>query len=458
MATTTMQKSQALEFLPAVLEVQETPPLPAARYIGWFIVAFFIIAVIWAFVGHVNIVSIAHGKFVPSSQVKTIQPLESGVIRTIHVREGERVQKGHLLIELDTTTTGADRSSLQKRLLTLQADRSRLRTILEYLSSAASETTNRIDITADLQWIGWPSAASPELTTLQRQRLQSQVYQYRANIAALIKDKEQQQAELAAINKRIAKLDATIPLITERSSSLQNLLKKSMAPRMQWLEVEEERIEQVRERDIQLSNGENVIAAIGALHERQQAFRAEFKHQRLTELSEIENQLQSVKQELIKAEKRWALQQLRAPVSGTVDQLTVNTIGGVVTPGQELMTIVPDEDPLEVEAWIENKDIGFIETGQPAEIKVNTFQFTKYGTIQGEVVNISHDAIDDEKRGLIYEIRIRPEKTTMNIDGKEIQISSGMAVSAEVNIGERRLIEYILTPLLRYKNESLNER
>lgn len=456
--TTEAVKSNALEFLPAVLEVQETPPLPIARYIGRFIVAFFIIAVVWAFVGHVNIVSIAHGKFVPSSQVKTVQPLESGVVRTIHVSEGERVQEGHLLIDLDTTTTGADRSSLQERLLTLEADRSRLRTMLEYLSTDESERTNRIDITTGLQWIGWPAAASPEQTTLQRQRLQSQVYQYRANIAALRKDEEQKQAELAAINKRIAKLDATIPLITERSSSLQNLLKKSMAPRVQWLEVEEERIEQVRERDIQMSNRENVIAAIGALHERQQAFYAEFQHQRLTELNEIENQLQSVKQELIKAEKRWALQQLRAPVSGTVDQLTVNTIGGVVTPAQELMTIVPDEDPLEVEAWIENKDVGFIEIGQPAEIKVNTFQFTKYGTIQGEVVNISHDAVDDEKRGLIYEIRIRPEKTTMNINGKEIQIASGMAVSAEVNIGERRLIEYILTPLLRYKSESLNER
>lgn len=456
--TTSNAKSSAQEFLPAVLEVQETPPMPVARYIGWAIVLFFIIAVVWACIGHVNVVAVAHGKLVPSSRVKTIQPLESGVVRTIHVSEGDRVETGQLLIELDSTSTGADRSSLQDRIMALEAERSRLLTLLENLKSEEGAATQALNAATKLQWVDWPVGVTAEQNALQRQRLRAQLYQYRSQLAALAKDEEQKRAELAAIDKRIAKLDATIPLISEQSSSLQKLLKKSMAPRMQWLEAEEERVEQIRERDIQVSNRQNVIAAIAATRERQQAFRAEFEQQRLNELYDTENQLQSLRQELIKAEKRLTLQQLRAPVSGTVDQLAINTISGVVTPAQELMTIVPNEDPLEVEAWIENKDIGFIKVGQPAEVKVNTFQFTKYGAIPGQVVNISTDAVEDEKRGLIYEARIRPEKTSMNIDGREVQLSSGMAISAEVNIGKRRLIEYILTPLLRYKEESLNER
>ena len=454
MATTTTQKTQALEFLPAVLEVQETPPLPIARLIGWAIVAFFVIAVVWACIGHVNVVAVAHGKLVPSGQVKTIQPLESGVVRAIHVEEGDRVSKGQLLIELDSTTTGADRSALRDQLLALKTDRSRLKTLLEKLSPEAGEAASA----EATEWIDWPEGATPAQTSLQRQRLWSQLHQYRSQLAALAKDEKRKRAELASIDKEIAKLDATIPLISERSDSLQNLVAKSMAPRMQWLEAEEDRVEQVKERDIQISNRQNALAAIAAIRERQQAFRAEFKQKRLNELNETENRIQSLRQELVKAEQRLTLQQLRAPVSGTVDQLVVTTIGGVVESAQKLMTIVPDKDPLEVEAWIENKDIGFVETGQPAEIKVNTFQFTKYGTIKGKVVNISHDAVEDENRGLIYETRIKPEKTTMMINGKEVRLSSGMAISAEVNIGKRRIIEYILTPLLRYKEESLNER
>lgn len=451
-------KNQALEFLPAVLEVQETPPLPIARTIGWAIVAFFIIAMIWACIGHVNVVAVAHGKLVPSGQVKTIQPLESGVVRAIHVEEGDHVTVGELLIELDSTSTGADRSALRDQLIALEVDRSRLKTLLANLTEGSAEPATDIEAATGMPWIDWPEHASPEQSSLQRQRLRTQLNQYHSQLAALAKDEEQKRAELVSIDKQVAKLDATIPLISERASSLQNLVEKSMAPRMQWLEAEEDRVEQVRERDIQISNRRNAIAAIAAIRERQQAFRAEFEQQRLSELNEIENRIQSLRQELVKAEQRFTLQQLRAPVSGTVDQLIVTTIGGVVEPAQKLMTIVPDKEPLEVEAWIENKDIGFIETGQPAENKVNTFQFTKYGTIQGKIVNISHDAVDDEKRGLIYETRIKPETNSMTINGKEVRLSSGMAISAEVNLGERRLIEYILSPLLRYKEESLNER
>jgi len=430
-----------------------------ARWIGCAIVIFFIIAVVWACIGHVNVVAEAKGKIVPSSHVKTIQPLEIGIVRRIHVDEGDEVDKGQLLIELDPTTAGADRSALRDQLVSLRAERSRLKTLLMALDSDQPMTMESLARARPEQdWYAWPDGATRQQAILQRQRLWSQVDRYRSQIDALEEDRKQKLAELAATNKRIAKLEATIPLVTERTSSLEQLVSKNMAPRMDWLSAEETRIEQVRERQIQMSNRQNVKAAIAAIEERRQAFRAEFEQKRLDKLNETENRIQSVRQELVKAEERLSQQQLRAPVAGTVDQMEVNTVGGVVKPAQKMMTIVPEDDPLAVESWIQNKDIGFVSVGQPAEIKVNTFQFTKYGTIAGEIVNISHDAVEDEKRGLVYKTRIKPEKTTMQVNGKEIKLSSGMAISAEVNIGERRLIEYILTPLLRYKNESLKER
>ncbi len=149
---------------------------------------------------------------------------------------------------------------------------------------------------------------------------------------------------------------------------------------------------------------------------------------------------------------------LAAPVSGTVQQLAVHTVGGVVTPAQPLMVIVPTDDPIEVEAFVENKDIGFVDAGQTAEIKIETFPYTKYGTIPGEVKSVSCDAIQDEKRGLIYSSRVKLERTTVPVESKVVNLSAGMAVTVEIKTGKRRVIEYFLTPLMQHGSESLRER
>ena len=152
------------------------------------------------------------------------------------------------------------------------------------------------------------------------------------------------------------------------------------------------------------------------------------------------------------------LQKLTAPVAGKVHQLAVHTIGGVVTPAQELMHIVPIAGNLEVEAWLPNKDIGFVEDGQPAVLKVETFPFTLYGTIDAEVINVSNDATPDERLGLVYAMRVKMHQTTMQVKEKIVNLSPGMAVTVEVNMGKRRLIEFLLSPLLKYKNEAMRER
>lgn len=145
-------------------------------------------------------------------------------------------------------------------------------------------------------------------------------------------------------------------------------------------------------------------------------------------------------------------------MSGTVQQLAVHTIGGVVTPAQPLLVIVPKEQSLEVEAFIENKDIGFVFAGQDVEVKVETFPFTKYGTIPAKVVHVSNDALNDEKRGLIYAARVKLSKSTMQLEKKIVNLSPGMAVTAEIKTGKRRVVEYFLSPLMQYKDESLRER
>jgi hemolysin D len=175
-------------------------------------------------------------------------------------------------------------------------------------------------------------------------------------------------------------------------------------------------------------------------------------------LHELTTQESTLREELLKAEQRSSNYLLKAPIDGTVQELAVTTIGGVVTPAQEIMKIVPENSAVEVEARFLNKDIGFIHPGQAAEIKVDTFNFTKYGVIDAELSDLSNDAIQDEKLGLVYKARLTPAKSELTINDKLISLSPGMTVTAEVKTGQRRVIEFFLSPLLRYKQESLGER
>ncbi len=438
-----------LEFLPAALEIQETPPLAASRYILWAIMSFFAVALVWSCIGEVDIVAQAQGKIVPNGRVKIIQPLESGVVKRIRVVEGQKVSQGDLLLELDSTASGADSKRLAAEELALKLDRARVMALLDAITHKHSDLDNAaVNI----------AGAKPEQARLQSVRLARQLDEYHAKRSALKDEERQKRHEHQAIANRIAQLDATIPLVSERAEAHAKLLKQALVPRMQWSELEEQRIEQVKERDVQRANLATLDAAIANVQQRQAAMQAEFQNRLLDDLAQIENTLAGLEQELIKAKERVRLQQLRAPVSGEVQQLAVHTIGGVVTPAQELLRIVPAEGAIEIQAWVANKDIGFVHDGQPAEIKLETFPFTQYGTLDGEVLTISDDAIPDEERGLIYAAQVRLAKTTMQVDDKLVPLSPGMAVSVEVKLGKRRLIEYLLSPLLRYRDESVRER
>jgi hemolysin D len=385
-----------------------------------------------------------------------IQPLESGVVKTIFVEEGQLVEVGELLIELDTTASEADSERLAAEQLALKLDRARIESVLAALRAKAGQVIGG-SVDADAGFANLSGATEAQVR-LQRKRSNKQLVEYWARVAALEDEERQKRAERAAVTERINQLDATVPLITERVEALAKLLEQDLVARTKWLELEQARIEQVKERDVQKNNLAMLEAAIASIKKRQAVLKAEFEKRLLDELSDLENRIAAFEQELIKARQRVTLQQLRAPVTGTVQQLAVHTIGGVVTPAQELMLIVPQEGALQIEAWIPNKDIGFVHEGQATEIKVETFPFTKYGTIDGELINVSNDAVPNEDLGLVYAVQVAMGKTTMRVKDKPVNLSPGMAVTVEVNMGKRRLIEYLLSPLLRYRDESIRER
>lgn len=441
-----IRKGHEAEFLPAALELQETPVSAAPRVVMWLLIAFVLIAVLWSIFGRIDVVATAQGKIIPSGGSKIIQPMETATVKAIHVRDGQQVKAGDVLIELDATTAVADVTRIGNDYLTtrLQAERSRA-------MLAAIETNQHPTLP--------PLADVPENRRKHEQIiLDGQYSEYQAKLASLDANIARREAELRSTQEVVRKLEQTVPIARQRAQDYKSLVDKNFVSNHGYLEKEQLRIEQEADLATQRSRIKELTAALNEGRSQRTALIAETRRVTLDTLNEAEQKATGNSQDLVKAETRDKLMRLTAPVDGTVQQLAIHTVGGVVTPAQALMVVVPQDNTLEVEAFLENKDIGFVNAGQDAAVKVETFPFTKYGTIDSKVIHVSHDAIQDEKRGLIYSTRVRLAKATMQVEEKLINLTPGMAVTVEVKTASRRVIEYFLSPLMQYRDESLRER
>lgn len=435
-----------VQFLPAALSLQETPVSPAPRVAMWLLIAFAALALMWAIFGHIDVVATAQGKIVPNDRTKTIQPIETANVKAIHVTDGQFVKAGEVLIELDATTALADKNRVLVDLTSAQLQVARGRAMLAAIDGGTIPTLQH-------------PAHVDEAKFHESQRLLSgQHGEYMAKLSRIEAEIARREAELRSTQELVRKLEQTVPIVRQRAQDFKNLVDQNFVSKHGYLEREQARIEQEADLANQRSRMKEIEAALREARGQRLEMIAETKRLSLDSITDGQQKVAALEQELLKADSRGKLMQLTAPVDGTVQQLAVHTVGGVVTPAQLLMVIVPHDNPLEVEAFIENKDIGFVKPGQDAEVKVETFQYTKYGTIHAKVSSVSHDAISDEKRGLIYSTRVKMERSTINVDGAKVALSPGMAVSVEIKTGKRRIIEYFLSPLMQYGDESLRER
>lgn len=438
------------QFLPPALEIQVSPPHPLARWLGWSLIVFFILVLLWAFLSSVNIVASAEGKIIPSSRVKQIQPLEKAVVKKILIKEGQYVQQGDPLIELDNTQTRANQSRLMAELDALNNNQAVSRAFLALLRLPleAQDTLNFAEI-----------MLNDELSTPVYQQLLWQQWQaYWSEYQALKNQRLKTEAEQAAEASQISKLKQTLPIVEKRAQKLKRLYQKSFVAEEKYLALEQERIEQVQDLASSKHRLRQLQAKYSEIQQNLQGLLASNQAKQLAKLTDYEHQQKVVKEELTKAKDLNARQILYAPVSGQIQELATHTIGGVVTEAQQLMLIVPHEAQLDVEVFLENKDIGFVNEGMKAEIKVHTFPFTKYGVIKAEVLNVSDDATLDEQKGLLYRMHLLMEKNALRVEGKQVKLIPGMEVTAEMQTGQRKIIEFFLAPLLRYKREGLRER
>lgn len=414
------------EFLPAALSLQEKPVSSAARWTGRTLMLMLVTAIAWSVLGHMDIIVNASGKIIPGARTKTIASVDVASVRRLHVIEGQHVKAGDVLIELDTSGSDAERDKAigdaSEGLLAV----ARAKAMLTAIDSGRVPQLDRLDTSQQAD-----AARIPADKWRTEQSHVSGAYQ-------------DYLARLRRIEGDILRYNLALPLAAKRASDYEALLKDHDVAHHAWLEKEQARIDLAG----QLADARNQRAALIAETKR-------LAYDQLTEGSKI---AAASGQDARRSDARSKLMTLRAPVNGTVQQLTVHTIGGVVPAAQPLMQIVPDEGKVEVEAVLENKDVGFVREGQSAEVKIDAFDFGKYGTIPATVTHVSRDAIQDEKKGLIYTVKVALTKPVITVEGKAMPLSAGMAVNVEIKTGDRRIIEYVLSPLIQHQREALHER
>ena len=426
-------------FLPAALSLQETPVHPAPRRAALALCALFAIALAWAALGQIDIVAVAQGRIVVSQRSKQIQPLEASVLKAIHVKDGDHVPQGQLLIELDGTAPQADHNRVQQEHAAAQGEAQRTQALLEALVQGRA-----------------PNLA--QMVEAERAQLQSEWQDITAHLANLEAQARQRQAELATASQAVHKLQTTLPLARQREQDIQGLSEQGFVAGHAGQDRARERIELEQDLATAQARHAEIQAAVEQAQRAQAAYRAETQRTLRERLTQASLKAAQLTEEAAKTTQRTQLTKLTAPVAGTVQQLAVHTTGGVVTPAQVLLVLVPDDAEVTADVVLENKDVGFVNEGQEAEIKLETFPFTRYGTVPARVTAITADAVLDEKRGAIFPATLRLEKATLEVDGRVIRLAPGMNLTAEIKTGRRRVIDYLLSPVRQAVGESLRER
>jgi HlyD family secretion protein len=452
-----------LDFSPPLLRIQSQPPAPLAGWCLRLLLALFAFLIVWASFGQLDIVAVAEGKLVPESYLKIVQPAEQGIVREILVKEGGRVKEGQVLIRMDPAITNADAR-------TLEADWQRRRLALRRIDAQLSGKPflrgkdDSADIHAEL---GAQHAAN--------------VQSYENALGQERSLREKAEHDLAAANEIKAKLEQTLPHYRAQEGAYAKLTKDGFAGSLMLADKQRERIE--KEQD--LRSQEHVIRsnlALIAQSERKIAqITADYRRQLQAERVDMANQLEKLQQELAKSRHRQGLLELRAPQSGTVKDLATHTVGTVAAPGTILMTLVPQGDKVIAEVWIGNQDIGFVRAGQEVKIKLTAFPFQKYGMVKGRVDQVSADATEaasPNTRSDALAGRDRPMgplafRTLVHLETQDLplaqarpqvptqvpnMLAAGMQVSAEIHLGTRSILEYLLSPVQKTVHEAARER
>lgn len=424
------------EFHPLIVEIQERPINPLGRAILWLVVGVLVFGILWLFAGKIDIVVSARGQVIPFEEVKILQPIETGVVSKIFVKEGDFVSKGDVLMQIDPSVTQTNLETKQKDLNILNLQIKRLKALLDNLSFTVEED--------------FPQALEQQkLFAVQKrffdeniQRFDTKLSQARYQYETSLTDKQRLENIVKKDKTRLSNLSQVLDIIAKKEYEE---LEKNIIDLEDKVNISSYKVEESKQRVLELEK-------------EKEGFVSDFKNSKYTELVAIQKEYREIENQINAINFQNQKQSIVSPVDSYVAKLMVNTIGGVVTPAEKLISIVPKDAQLIVKATVLNQDIGFVKNGMDSKIKIDTFSFQKYGFFEGEVINVGNFSIEDEKLGDIYEVKIKPNGKTITVEGKERYLEPGMSVTAEIKVGKRRIIEFFIYPMIQYLDEGMSVR
>ena len=434
------RRDDAHEFKPAMAEIEEKPVHPLGRIVFWVVIVAMVFFGLWMCIGKVDVVVTARGIVIPDGDVKILQPLDTGVVSSILCREGDYVRKDQVLMEIDPSITAPELESKKKSLQFLEIEKQRLDATL---TGKAFKPVLQEDHDGD-----------PVRTqrALYRSSLSSLKTQLSAKRAELDRTEEEMMSAEKARDYNRSLLDVARDKERRLRAVLDIIARDDYEKVQNEILTYQNNIEQADGRLKELAHRKQGLASEMAYIDEN------FRVSHLREFSDKQKQSTEISAELEKTAFRNEKQRITSPVDGYVASLLVHTVGGVVTPAQKLMTVVPNGAPLVIKAAVLNKDRGFIKDRMPVMIKIDTFDFQKYGTLKGFVRNVSQHSVEDEKLGPVYEVFVVPVETQLTVEGRKVMMSSGMSVTAEITVSKRRIIEFFIYPIIKYLDEGIKVR
>ena len=460
------------EFLAPALEILETPPSPVKVAFLWIICALVATALLWAYVGKLDIVAAAQGKLQPTGRVKVVEPLETGRVEAIRVMNGSLVKAGDVLVELDRSAAEAEAQGARAELASARAE------ILRRKTALAAARNRRLDPPPK---IDWPDDVAPALREREETVLSADLGQLAATLASLDGERAQKVAERDKLQETILTQKNLVATLKERVDMRTKLVEEKAGAKAAVIDATETLQYQITQEAKQEQELASLTAGLDVVsREAEKAARA-FLSEDAGKLDDAERRAEDDEQRLAKAEAALDRLTLRAPIAGRVQSSIITNLGQVVQSGEEIMRVVPEDSGLEIEAYVLNRDIGFVSVGEEAVVKVESFPYTRYGAIHARVTRIAKDAIPEpdaaaiegdparaskaagfagaeRTQNLVFPVTLKPDATAISVDGVDQPLTSGMAVTVELKTGARRMLEFVFAPLVEVASRAMRER
>lgn len=435
--------NDSYEFKPLLSEIEESPLSPLGHFTFLTIIALITVSILWLTLAKIDIVISARGVVIPDGEIKIIQSFEGGVVDKILIKEGDFVKKGQILIEINSKTTDAKLKSINKNLAQSRLEAKRLSAIgMNSTFDNRNIDKENENLNEEIKTQQKLYSENLNLLNSEIKAKQEEIKQIQNQINSTMAQKRDYEFQLKIAKDKLQRLKDVIDIIAYNSYQEQEEKLNSITESINRINSE---ILRLKTQQMQIKSQISQI-------------KADFKTKNLDLLANTQKQIKELEANKEQIEFSNINQKITAPVDGYIDKLLVHTQGAIITPAQELIALTPFEKPLLIKAKVLNKDIGFVKIGMPVSIKIDAFDFQKYGILQGRVKTISQNSINDEQLGLVYEIYITLEDDTLIVEGKKQKISTGMTLSAEIEINKRRIIEFFIYPIIKYLDEGMSVR